>query len=111
MEWDKKAISVLTDMVTKKWTEIGLSHKTDRRNRSAIWNKYLDEMGISLVRQTRYPDHKMSMAIMMQLVLDTINHQNEKVSDAIIIGNPDRRGQFLLVPREVASRILVLGMI
>lgn len=111
MEWNKQAISVLTDMVTKKWHDFNRETKTDRRNLSAIWNKYLNELGITLIREINTPDHKINTVGTMKMLLDTINYQNEKVSDAIIIGNPDRRSQFLLIPRETAARILVLGMI
>ncbi len=44
-------------------------------------------------------------------LLNLINYNNEMVADSVIIDNPDRLGQYILLKREMAEKILLLGMI
>lgn len=86
--------------------------RTDRRNFSAVWNRYLETYGVSLLRTPESKKGFRSGPLMMfNLLVDLVNHDNEKVADALMIPNPDRINQYLLVPRESAQKILVLGMI
>lgn len=104
MEWDKKTISALELSVSERHRKMSAERRTDRKNMSEIWNRHVSEIGISLVRQRG--DRMLSV----QDIVDVINNRNPEVSDALCIANPDRRGQYLLVPRDMAEKILALGM-
>lgn len=111
MEWDQKAIENLSSLFQQKYAEMKGAKKTDRRNFSAVWNKYLQGYGATVVFNFSNKDGKCHAIYTLQRILNLINRDNSKVSDALVISNPDRAGQFILVPREMASRIIVLGML
>jgi hypothetical protein len=48
---------------------------------------------------------------MLVNLIDMVNFRNGDISDALVIDNPDRPGQYILVQRDMAERIFVLGML
>ena len=113
MEWGQKSVENLGDIFTKKYLQMrGVVGPTDRRNFSAIWNKYLREKyGASVVFNFNEKDGKCHSAHTLHRILNLINYSNGSVADAVVIPNPDRAGQFIIFSREMASRIIVLGML
>lgn len=104
--WDKKTIDQLFDLLNLSFLKFRERHKTDRQNLSALWNKHLGDFGISCVRPN---NPKGAVVVTLRDFIALINHRNSDVSDAVCVANPDRQGQFLLVPRDIASKIIVLG--
>lgn len=111
MEWDEKSIEHLSTLFHLKYAEMKGAKKTDRRNFSAVWNQYLSKYGATVVFNFNDRDGKCHAVYTLQRILNLINRNNAAVADALVISNPDRAGQFILVPREMASRIIVLGML
>jgi hypothetical protein len=111
MDWNKRSVEQLSKMVFAKHTEIRESKKTDRRNLSAIWNSYLGKYGASVVLNFGANGGKGDTVWTLKRLLDAINYHNESVADALVIPNPDRPGQFILIPRDMAERIIVLGLL
>lgn len=113
MDWDEKSVENLGGIFRRKYLEMKNSSPTDRRNFSAVWNKYLrDKYGATvLFNFHESASWKVDIGHAFRNILNTINFDNRAVADALVIPNPDREGQFILVPREMASRIIVLGML
>ena len=65
---------------------------------------HLKELGITGVRP------KGKRPLFVNDIVNLINFRNDEVSGSVCVRNPDRTSQFLLVPRDVAEKILVLGM-
>jgi hypothetical protein len=96
---------------------------------SASWNTYIKGLGGFVVRgkgvthrtvkgvvkgksKTFRPSHRKDAdpnAIFREL-LDLLNFKNESVSGKVMVANPDRLGQWLLIPSDVVERALVLGL-
>lgn len=113
MEWDNKSVRALSEALSSAYLEIRKTTRTDRANLSAIWNRKLTQMGVTILRPSR-PTKKNSegsLAIMFQELMNSINYRNHLVSEALLVSNPDRPHQYLLVPRDTASKILVLGVL
>ena len=114
MEWTQDTIDKLQSMFVVKHGELCSSLKTDRKNLSAHWNMYLKNFNIvqiNNVEKGRKPNFQRSRDIVMRRLIECVNFQNETVSNGIILTNPDRVGQLLIVSRDIAERILVFGMI
>ena len=113
MEWNQDTISRVRAAFLDKYMSMKQEDRTDRANMSAIWNKYLKGYDIRVVRN-HSRQGKMGSNFGAQYVLENliyfINFKNGDVADALIIENPDRLGQYMLVPRDKAEMILVLGM-
>lgn len=111
MEFNKENIRKVHDIFFLKHGEIRRERPTDRANLSALWNKYLKGLGISTLENRKAKRHQalLSTYLLNELV-DIVNYRNEVVAGAIIIPNPDRTEQFILVPRELAERALVIGL-
>ena len=109
MNWDATAVARLSKALMQRYLEMVHDVRTDRRNFSALWNKVMESHGITVVRVTKESGGDSPISILKRMV-HLVNYENEKVSDALVVPNPDRESQYLLVPRESASRILVLGM-
>lgn len=106
MEWTGQELQRLQDKVSKRYDEFRKENwNTDRKNLSELWNRHIKQVGITGIRPP--PNQK---SVGFKEILDVINFRNEEVSDALCILNPDRVQQFLLVPRETAEKILVVGM-
>lgn len=118
-------------LLKDKWVEIRVRlHKESRgdpANISASWNAYIKGLGGMVVRgkgithrtvkrivggklenQSRRKDADPD-AIFREL-RDLLNFNNDLVSGKVMIANPDRFGQWLLVPSDVVERALVLGL-
>lgn len=116
MDWDKKSIERLTVLVMEKWNSMKNELKTDRKNLSCHWNLYLKRYEARVLRfSERKPKEPRSpyTSLFRQFngFLDLINLSNDEVANGLIIINPDRPGQHILIKRDVAERILVFGMI
>lgn len=126
MDWTQEAIRNLQSLFNKKFMEMQLARKTDRRNLSAIWNRYIANYGVRIVfdfrENTRKPRRATSSVTSMQQhyaklddtlsnFISVINHNNIDVVGSLVLKNPDRHTQYLLIKRDMAERILVLGML
>lgn len=116
MDWDKKSLSDLVGLFRKKHYHMRAENRTDRRNFSAIWNKYLENYGVVLISDLTksnkpYRSRHLQTDRMLANLIDMVNFRNGAVADALVIDNPDRPGQYLLVQKDMAERIFVLGML
>lgn len=102
---EEKKLALLEAAFKVRFEEFAKEHKTDRKNLSELWNRHLKQFKISLIR----PRGKDRIWLAKELIF-AINHRNEEVSDSVCVSSPDRLGQFLLVPVQVAEKILVLGV-
>jgi hypothetical protein len=114
MEWNEPAIDKLTKLFVDKYIDIKHSLNTDRKNTSAHWNRYLKNYGITLIADMRkkqsFPFKRDADHILAKLI-SVVNLENDKIAGSLLIRNPDRTGQLLVVSRDIAERILVFGMI
>lgn len=117
MNWDDSAIEKLSAVFQEKYAQMfAPPNNTDRKNRSAVWNKYVKNYDIKIVRNDVPGKSKASQVprpsdIIIRNLIDFVNFKNESVANSLIIRNPDRYGQYILIPRDMAERILVIGMI
>lgn len=115
MEWNSDIIEKLNMVFQEKYNSMFNNREMfDRKNRSALWNKYIKNYECRLVRNDE-PGKKnhavRSQEILSKNLIDLINFKNEEVTKGLIIRNPDRIGQYLLISRDMAERILAIGMI
>lgn len=111
---DKDIVPSLERLFLEKWHSMRSSSKTDRRNLSAKWNSYLRNYGAEVLhnfrgRKTKESDAHVRHAFVN--LVEIINKRNERVAGSVVISNPDRVGQYIILPREMGERILVLGML
>jgi len=106
--WTSDQVEALNRAVFVRYNSMRVSSETDRRNFSEIWNRYLGTYSAVVLRDV---DDRGVSGRAFQNLLEMVNYDNGAVSDALVIRNPDRPGQYILLPRDVASRILVLGMV
>jgi hypothetical protein len=132
MVWDSTAISKLNELVFVRHREFVLEQKTDRKNASALWNKYLKSYDVQLIKGVvKSPKRTIQRALrntsvkyrldgalydvslpqMLREIIDLVNYRNDDVAGGLVVPNPDRSGQYILISREIAERILVFGMI
>lgn len=115
MEWNPATIEKLHLAFNAKYTEMfgQVSYNTDRKNRSALWNKYIKNYECKIIRndEGKKAHAVRGQEIVCKNLIEFINFKNEFVNNALVIRNPDRFGQFLLISRDMAERILVFGMI
>ena len=104
MEWTSQEIRLLQDSIYKRYQEFRKENRTDPKNLSELWNKHILQIRITGIRT------RAKKAMMVSDLVEVINFRNKDVSDALCVMNPDRPDQFLLVPRETAQTILVVGM-
>jgi hypothetical protein len=106
MEWNQELIDRIFAIFKEKWqTFAGL----DRKNRSARWNAYLKQLGCNLAHDLSKRRVEGPTTTMNDLVR-LINLRNSEVADGILISNPDRAFQFIVLSRDLAERCLMLGM-
>jgi hypothetical protein len=115
MEWNQETLGRVNLLFREKWISMRMEIKTDRSNMSAIWNKYLNKYDVTIIREepmlSCLRPKPREVRVGVPDLVRLINFKNEEVAGRLMIGNPDRPGQWLLVPREIAERILVFGMI
>jgi hypothetical protein len=109
MEWDEKALIRLYGLFQERHERMKSERRTDRKNLSALWNSYLSTYGVTLLRSDK--KEVVVQGEILKTLMDIINHRNELVAEALVIRNPDRPLQYIIVPRESAQKIIVLGMI
>jgi hypothetical protein len=112
MDWNQQSVAELSNTVRRRHAEMQRERNTDRRNFSVIWNKYLTIYGAVVLGVGRKDvKHDLPSSALFNNLLHLINYNNEMVADALIIDNPDRLGQYIVIKREMAEKILVLGMV
>jgi hypothetical protein len=116
MEWDKEAIQKLDMLFTERWQSMRDEKRTDRKNLSCHWNRYLKQYEVRVLRfGERKPNEPrspyLSASQRLQGFISLINFKNDEVANGLVIDNPDRPGQHILISRDMAERILVFGMI
>lgn len=115
VEWDRDAVARLRGLFWRKHIEMRAKHKTDRRNFSAIWNRYLAGYDATLLGdkpsgKVSKSDEMVANRLLVSLV-NMVNFDNGKVASGLVIDNPDRPGQYIVLQREMAERIMVLGLL
>lgn len=99
----------------EKYHSMKMEQRTDRSNLSAKWNHYIRKYDIHLVvnhnKRGKKNPNETGVRHVMENLIQFINFNNEVVAGSIIIENPDRLYQYMLIPREKAEMILVLGMV
>ena len=113
MEWTKDNLSRLDTQFILRYNSFRLERRTDPRNLSELWNRHLEGLGITVVRPSptmqrrgKKPDPRLQT---LSLLVRIINEDNRRVSDSVCVNNPDRPGQVLLVPRELAEKVIFIG--
>lgn len=104
---DKSSLQVLESVLKDRWIKFKNDHPTDRKNLSELWNRHLKGIGITGVRTKA---NKPQSAFVLNELINIINFRNDEVAGRVIVSNPDRVGQYLLIPSDIAEKILVLGM-
>lgn len=115
MEWNQDIIQKLNVVFQEKYNSMFNNREMfDRKNRSALWNKYLKNYECKVIRNDE-PGKKnhavRANAILIENLTNLINFKNDLVKDSLIIPNPDRYGQYILISRDMCERILAIGMI
>lgn len=117
MEWNQTSLNRLYAAFSEKHYQMGVDLRTDRRNLSEHWNRHIQKnFGVKIVRdlpvQTKNTDVRLIIQYrhMLKSLLDLINYENNLIQNCVVIKNPDRHGQYLIVPGDIAERILVFGM-
>lgn len=110
MDWNSETIARLGEAVAARWVRFCTERNTDRRNLSELWTNHLLLLDIVVVRPPARKKRTAHSELILSRLVEIINNSNKRVSDALCIHNPDRPGQFLLVPRELAAKILAIGM-
>ena len=108
MEWTRQEITLLEEAVSKRYQEFRKEKKTDRKNLSELWNRHILQIGVTGIRPKK--KSVLSERITVVDLIDVINFRNAEVTDALCIRNPDREGQCLLLSRDIAGKIIMLGM-
>jgi hypothetical protein len=109
MEWTKERLKTLSRALSLRYVAFREEKGTDRRNLSAIWNRHLENLGIRVVRPAAWPKLPEKNLTLMELVR-IINEENDRVAGSLCVPNPDRPGQLMLVPVELAEKVLFVGM-
>lgn len=110
MDWNKDSLERLSLALQESWERLRREKKTDRGNLSLIWNTKLRGLGAEVVRHRHIKSGVYSPNLMVAELIRFINERNDLVSDSVCVGNPDRPDQFVVMKRDVASKILMLGM-
>ena len=109
MEWNQETVDRVELLFKKKWNSRNIEKKTDRANMSAIWNKYLVLYEVVFLRDKSKDD--LNSVRTLASLIGFINFQNENVAGRLAVRNPDRAGQWILISRDIAERVLVFGML
>jgi len=111
MEWNQETVDKVELLFKKKWNSMNIEKKTDRANMSAIWNKYLVLYEAVVLRDNSKDDLNSTSVQTLASLIGFINFQNENVAGRLAVRNPDRVGQWILISRDIAERVLVFGML
>lgn len=110
MDWNNESLDRLSLVLAESWEKLRRDKRTDRGNLSRIWNLKLKALGAEVVRHRQFNNGVYNPALMVAELIEIINARNDLVSDSVCVGNPDRSDQFVLMKRDIASKILMLGM-
>jgi hypothetical protein len=110
MEWNPENFAKLTSLFREKWRSMQMESSTDRANFSAIWNRYLTRYDAVIFRNNGGSSNSLNSKQTLDGLIELINFKHDEISGRLIVANPDRAGQWILIPRDIAERILVLGM-
>lgn len=114
MEWNETTVAKVSSAFQEKHKQMFDCTNVDRKNRSALWNKYIKNYECKVIRNDvpgKNNQNLRSGEVVFQNLVKTINFQNNLVANSLIIPNPDRYGQYILISRDMAERILAIGMI
>lgn len=114
MDWNRATIEKLGGLFQERWGSMKNEKNTDRKNLSCHWNRYLKQYEARVIRfgdRKKDEDYSNHRHKQLEGIIDLINYKNDEVSNGIIIPNPDRFSQYILIQRDMAERILVFGMI
>lgn len=116
MEWNEDIVEKLSAAFQEKHKQMFDRTTIDRKNRSALWNKYIKNYECEIIRNDVFLPgkqmiHRSDIVKWEKNLIDLINFKNNLVANSLIIPNPDRYGQYILISRDMAERILAIGMI
>lgn len=111
MEWNQENFDKLRALFREKWNSMQIESKTDRANFSAIWNRYLVKYDAVVFKNSGHKSQYLNSKQTLDSLIQLINFKHEEIANRLVLENPDRAGQWILIPRDVAERILVLGLI
>lgn len=119
MEWTQEVVDKLNFVFRDKYRSMSIEKRTDRANMSAIWNRYLVLYEAVVLRDKPGKSEDIAKTIIthrgceqtLDSLIEIINFQNENVAGRLAVRNPDRAGQWILISRDIAERILVFGML
>lgn len=106
MDWNKEKLKGLHRIMAEAFINMQGSRKTDRKNMSELWNRRLELVGAKVVRHRHVKQGYVS-SLMVSRLVEIIN---SGPLDSLCVPNPDRSGQYILVPRDMAEKILVMGL-
>ena len=110
MDWNKESLERLSLALQESLDRLRSEKRTDRGNLSRIWNLKLQGLDAEIVRHRHLSGEAYNPNLMVSELIRTINERNDLVSDSVCVENPDRPNQWILMKRDVASKILMLGM-
>lgn len=110
MDWNKDSLERLSVSLQESWDRLRREKRTDRANLSRIWNLKLAAVGAEVVRHRHLKSGACNPSLMISEFIKLINERNELVSDSVCVGNPDRPSQWIVMKRDVAGKILLLGL-
>jgi hypothetical protein len=110
MDWNKDSLERLDLVLQEAWERLRLEKRTDRGNLSHLWNLKLTGVGAEVVRHRQLKSGAYNPGLMVSEFVRLMNERNDLVSDSVCVMNPDRAGQFVLMKRDVASKIMMLGL-
>lgn len=113
MDWNRAAIEKLGGLFQERWESMRDEKNTDRKNLSCHWNRHLKQYEARVIRfgDAKSDECKSPYKRQVEGIINLINFKNNEVANGLVIENPDRFGQYILIQRDMAERILVFGMI
>jgi hypothetical protein len=102
-------------LFTQKLFEMKLRMASEKRadplNVTGVWNKYLRGLDAVVVRGVRHGGPKVpSDKLILNALIDTVNHHNERLVGSLVIKNPNNPVEFVIIPKSVVEACLALGL-
>jgi hypothetical protein len=110
MEWTDVSLLRLSKLLEDAWKKLWEEKNTDRQNMSHIWNAKLKSVGAEVVRHKYIRNGAYNPTLMLAEFVKLINGRNDLVTDSVCLNNPDRPGQFIVMKRDVAWKVMMLGL-
>lgn len=116
MEWNKNSVDLLEKKIRERHYKMGIELRTDRKNLSEHWNRHIEKhFGIRVINDiTDVPNKVEGRAktfAVLNKIINIINLDNDLIKNALVVRNPDRNNQYLIVSADIAEKILVFGML